>query len=97
MSTDARPWTGLSPEEALKKWSDPSLYAAMLEYADAWLPVITANGHPPSERDLRHKEYRRRRDALEVPFLDKLRRAELLASAVPKGETQREIVEPRAE
>lgn len=94
MSTNLRPWTGLSPEEALKKWSDPDLYAAMLEFADAWLPVSTAKGHPPSNRVLRYEEYRRRRNAVEAPFLDCLQRATLLASAVPKGERHREIVEP---
>ena len=94
MPVENRPWKGLSPEDALRNCSDASLYAAMSEYADAWRAVSTASGHPPSEPVLRHQEYKRRRDAVEGPFLEKLRKAEILASGILKNQREREIVEP---
>jgi hypothetical protein len=89
-----RPWRGFPPEEALKHWSDQPLYSAMLDYSDASRPVSMAKGHPPSERVLRYQEYARRRSAIEAPFLEKLKSAELLASGILIGHREREIVEP---
>jgi hypothetical protein len=66
----------------------------MLEYEGYSQPVSDSKGHPPSERVLRYQEYKRRRDAIETPFLEKLKTAELLASGILQHHRHREIVEP---
>jgi len=87
-----RPRHGLPPEAALERWSDPARYADMDQFSDAWMSVSTAAGHPPSEKELRHRAYVERREPLEKAFLQKLKEGVILASGIPKGGLAREAI-----
>lgn len=83
----SRPKAGLSPAEALKKWSAPEQYEAMEELSDAANRVSKDNMQ-------RHFEYSRRRDALENAFIERLKRGEIFCSAIPEYCDDREIIKP---
>ncbi len=76
--SDGRPARGLTPEEALKRWSDPDAWAAMNEYADARESISTEGGRSPHE--LRHREYVKRREPLDSALVEKLESAQLVGT-----------------
>ena len=92
-----RPRSGLEPEEALARWSDPQAYQAMREYWDARQPVSAANPANPTPRVLRYMEYARRRKPLEAALHRKLASGELAASVLPvfrTAQATRQVVHP---
>jgi hypothetical protein len=92
-----QPERGLTIEEALQRWSDPSDWAAMNALSEAARPVSNSAGQPPTPSVVRHQEYCRRRKPLEDELLRKLRGGELIASATherPSPTDPRFVVSP---
>ena len=87
-----RPLRGLSPEDALRRYSDPRALQAADEYADAKTDVSVAVGHDPTPAVLRHEEWKRRRGPLEEALDDKLQTGELIASGIPEFGDRREVI-----
>lgn len=85
----ARPARGLPPEEALRKWSDPKVFARMLTYSDS-ANQVTAT--PEGER--RHRKYGKYREELETAFYGRLRSGEVFASGILPSGDRREIIRP---
>jgi hypothetical protein len=73
-----RPRNGLSPEDALARWSDPHPYAE-IKYVDP--RTMTS-------------EQRRRRDALEEAFIERLKTGLVVASGIQEGSNRREAIHP---
>jgi hypothetical protein len=88
-SLGKQPAEGLTPEAALKRWSDPVAYAGMIEFSDS------ANRHTNQPESLkRYREYHARRGALEDAFISKLKSGEVLASAIMEGSDYRSVIRP---
>lgn len=84
-----RPKRGLPPEEALKRWSPPELYAAMAEYVDC------ANRYTATPEGMaRHRAYQARRQTLEDTFNSQLRDGILIASGIREGDDARSVIHP---
>jgi hypothetical protein len=90
-----KPLRGLPPDDALKRWADPVLYSAMMEYSEWSKDVSFGKGHPLAETyPLKHREYRRRREAAEASLIAKLLTGEIVGSGIVEGARRREIIEP---
>jgi hypothetical protein len=86
---------GLSPEEALKEWSDAPAYVAMEEYLEWSRDLSFSEGSPRAKSyPPKHREYARRRQALESAFIEMLRSGAVLASGIQKGANGREVIDP---
>lgn len=93
--TDNRSLRGLPPDDALKRWADPILYSAMIEYNEWSQHLGFGKGHPLAETyPPKHKEYWRRREAAEASMTAKLLSAEILGSGLLKEARSREIIDP---
>lgn len=79
---------GIEAEEALRRWSEPSAYQAMIECSDAARTISTG------DVSQRHLEYGRRRQIVESAFIDLLKRGTVIASGIEKYATGREVIEP---
>jgi hypothetical protein len=85
-------------EEALRHWCDQEAVARCLEYARfSWrLPIIVPDS-PPTPYEIGHDEWWRRRKPLEEEFMRKLRRGELIATALDiplRADSRRQEISP---
>lgn len=92
MNANRRPRRGLSPDDALKHWSDPAEYAAMKELEDHPRARHQWGGEPAIAA--RRAELRKRCEELERKLQQKLLDAVVIASGVRKHTLHREAIDP---
>lgn len=83
------PERGLSPEDALKRWSDRQVYAEM-ESLSEW----AGKTYSDPSLNVNHRRHSRLREALEKAFEDRLRNGSVLCSGVTPWGNGREVINP---
>jgi hypothetical protein len=86
--------SGLSQEEAFKRWCDPATYEIWAAHQDAWQSVSMAEGVPPNEAVLRHQAYAHALEALQEQLRAMLIEGEVLASGIRKVSDGRSVIKP---
>jgi hypothetical protein len=92
--TVSRPRTGLSPDAALKHWSNERAYAELVALSGQPEPPAVEDAHRFIRNATLEAEYSRKREAVEAAFKQKLYDAEILASGISTVEESRKIIHP---
>ena len=95
MTADKKPSrSGLSQEEAFKRWGDPATYEIWDAHQGAWQHISMADGVPPNQAVLRHQAYARALEALREQLRAVLIEGEVLASGIRNGSDGRNVIKP---
>jgi hypothetical protein len=87
MTIKPAPDKGLTPQEALARWSDPDAFAKMKELEDARDTIVMT-----PEGQKRHWDFVKWRDVVEAVVMEQIRSGKVLVSAVEEGDEDRRII-----